>query len=379
MAELQSMVRLRQLVRFHEVSLDRKNWSPAGTLKQLFQSETASAEGRAHVAEAPILVEPEVIETASAPKTSLPPAVSPANQTGFSSSPSASTGFAGVEHVKPMGGARGRQIHVVSIAQGICAGAILLLCAHIPQGKSEGHLVWWWDLFKQPGAAMWVTTCLFAVAAGVALMFVSTLLRGLPRGWSFIPLGTVGLMLMFIAVAFASVPLALTALPPALTAVLLGALFLKGNADSKNGADVLMLVLGVVQCTGTLAAGIFATYAILQIPQLPGWTIATAVVSIAGWLLLLGCGAIGIVGANTSSRAIRKTSLLLGFLGLGVLAIAAVIAGYGFTTLVEGDEGGRFLLVQMTRFLVMTYSLSALVAVGLVEVLSPPAPVSTVS
>lgn len=377
LGELQSMVRLRQLMRFHDLSQDGRNWSPAGNLKQIFPPDAISAENRSHAVDIPSEPEPVVIEVVPPVSIVTPPAAGLGGQAVLPAEASGPAVSAPANSAGLMGPSRSGPIQTVSIAQGICAGVILLLCASIPQGKAEGHLLWWWDLFKQSGAGMWIANSLFALTAGLALMFVSTLLRGLPRGWSFIPLGGVGLVLLFIAVALGSVPLALTVLPPAFTAILLGAVFLKRSAGTKHDSGVLLLILGVVQCMGTVAAGIFATHAVLQMPQLPGWAIATAVASIAGWLLLLGCGVIGIVGANMPARGLHATSILLGFLGLGVLAVAAVIAGYGFTTLAEAEEGGRFLLVQMTRFLVMTYSLSALVAVGVVEVLSPAPAVAT--
>ena len=78
------------------------------------------------------------------------------------------------------------------------------------------------------------------------------------------------------------------------------------------------------------------------------------------------CGVLALLGATAGGKL--KAMILLSIAALVLLAGAAGIVGYGAAG--GGDEGARFHLVKILRLLVTTYTLAAVLAIGLAEVLA---------
>ena len=137
-----------------------------------------------------------------------------------------------------------------------------------------------------------------------------------------------------------------------------------------------MLAGGALAVTapGALAWGIVGLVMACGNSPMPPWAIFAMVFSVLGWLPMLACGILALLGAAAGGKF--KALVTLSVAAPMLLAGAAGIAGYGLAG--GGGEGAtRFHLVQVLRLLVTTYTLTAVLAIGLTEALArhwPPKP-----
>jgi hypothetical protein len=173
-----------------------------------------------------------------------------------------------------------------------------------------------------------------------------------------------------------SVALAVAVPLPLMVASVIGVSLLRLAAPETAGVRAWQIAAGAASCALSLPAGGATVWALVAAGlngSAGGWIILAAVVASLGWLAVLAGGVTGlIVGSSRQARpGASKAAVGLSIAGLAVLALSAVVAGIIGAT--GGGSGDRFVLVQALRLVVVAYTLGALAAAGLSEVLTSPA------
>jgi hypothetical protein len=381
LVELQKMARRGSISRIHEISYDRVNWVPASSIKELFQDEAPEPQlppqdaqvGGVGTAPSDTTLEPD----GTIPLIALEPGGAAAPPAGVEAIRPPLSEVAGAEFPVRVGPIL-RHAGNLSLAGGLCAAGLLIFCLNVPHDRIEGRLVWWWSLLGRPGAAVMVVCCFFTVLLSASLLVATPLTRGQARGWVFIGLGGFGLMLFAVAgisVAPTAAPFLLAVIAPALGAALTSAsLFRLLEPEERLGATVQAIAGGLL-AFAALAAGVMSVWGMLLLPRsdgsVPTWAIVAIMLSVVACLCGIVGGILGLAGARTAfSRSMNTAIIVLSLVVTAIPAIAAVITGYGVANLLAAaSPSGRFVLVQVVRLTVASYSLIALAAIGLSELL----------
>lgn len=132
------------------------------------------------------------------------------------------------------------------------------------------------------------------------------------------------------------------------------------------------MVAASLLCLAGVAAGIFIVIGLSGSSpgeSVPTWAIVTMVLSVASLVAALACGVCGLVSSGpTYSTRMTVTIVILGISALSLFLVSGVVFGFGVASI--GFEGARFVLVFALRFLVITYSLAVLLAIGLFEIMT---------
>jgi len=396
LAELRRRIRLGMVTRVHEISSDGRTWKPARQFPELFERQRPPASSGVRVSEpvqekdasdaqqaerqAP-LPSPEAVDS--------PPTAEP---TASPVSPAVAAEPVAAEHIEPAtrpaavsppplrqdaGASASDELRKLCLVQGICAGAILVFCANVPHSKAGGNLVWWWGLGGLEGAIL-LASSLYATAVGLGLIPVAALLRGASRGWAYSVSAGLAIVLLVATASWGPSPclaLGFASLVPALIAGLICAFLLRSAYPDMPGGRALQAVAAGSVCVATLGVAVLAELAlgkVLQDQARPVWAILAMILSMLGWLASIALGVLGLWGLRSASSIVgRRLAILLGLVALGMLAVAAIIVGCGVVGMESGRaEGAKFVLVQVVRQVVTVYAMSALLAVGLSEIMT---------
>ena len=379
--ELRSMLRLGTLSRVHDVSIDRSNWLPVGSVAELLPAQTVT--------------EAVPLELASEPETSqgvmdlaggggggaVPPAGGPPPRalppTAVASPPWVDPAMAplGGEDVNEPEVDAAKQFNRLSLADGICVGVVLLICTNIPFTRSGGSLVWWWDLWGQDGGGMFLVFSIYAMIAGVTLIFIASLTKGLSRGWSYLIAAGLGFFLLTIAMIAGPNGCGYMASPfllPAPLVAMMGVLLFRRDAAGAGYARSIQVIAASLLCLAGLGAGVLIVIGLSGSGadgSVPIWAIAAIILSVISSVAALACAICGLVSSSPAySTRMTVTIVILGISSLSLFLVSGVVFGFGVASV--GFEGARFVLVFVLRFLVTTYSLAVLLAVGLFEVMA---------
>jgi len=269
------------------------------------------------------------------------------------------------------------QLNRLIIAESLCVAIVILFCAYVPHTRIQGRLAWWWNMLSQSGAVWLVVFSIYSVLAAIGLPIAAFLMRGQARGWVLASVGGLGLCLMVAVMAGGPRPcaeLAIAIIPSALLALLVGVSISRSVAPTPETGRVLHGLIGGLSCGASLLAMLAAVIFPLVLRReqgLPGWAIMTMIALTLGWMAGLAGGLVSLGAARGSlSRTANKACIIILLASIGLLAVAAVIAGFGLTELFSAEEGAKFLLVQMLRLVVATYSLNALLAIGVSDIVA---------
>ncbi len=377
--ELQRMANMGTLSRAHEVSADGQTWQSANRLEQLFHAARRASAAMAEQTEAGAAPpELSVVQDDAAPV--LSPVVQGYSPAGSASWPAAqgipsSAGRPGDSSPGPAVPGRGLSAKVgrLSLTQGICTAGVVLFCLLVPHARGANGLQWWWNLSSQISLLLF---CIYGMLMGAALTFVPVLIRGQWRGWVYLAASAVAALLLTAAIGLSpggSVALAIAVPMPLTVAAMIGVSLLRLAAPAAGGMRAWQIAAGAAACAVSLPAGGATVWALAAAglnSSDRGWIILAVVVAGLGWLVVLAGGVMGlIVGLSRLARpGASKAAVVLSIVGLAVLALVAIIAGFIGAT--GSGFGDRFVLVQVLRLVVVAYTLGALAAAGLSEVLA---------
>jgi hypothetical protein len=411
---LRSMLRLGTLSRVHDISSDKHNWLAVGSVAELFPSQEtdhgaiplkedesdqpgadAPGEELFYLSQNGVTTGPFSWPalTSMATRGSINPmdsvwstknsqARTASNwpslmHAATASPPRANTTMppSPVAAVNEPGADATKQFNKLSLADGICVGVVLFLCTNIPYTRSGGRLIWWWNLWGQFGGGMLLIFSVYALIAGVTLIFVASLTKGLARGWSYLVVAGLGFCLLTIAMitgprggGYMASPL----LFPAPLVAMMGVLLFRRGAPEATYARAIQVVTASLLCLACVVAGIFIVIGLSDSSpgeSVPAWAIVTMVLSVASLVVALACGVCGLVSSGpTCSKGMTVTIVILGISAMSLFLVSGVVFGFGVASI--GFEGARFVLVFALRFLVITYSLAVLLAIGLFEIMT---------
>ena len=201
--QLQTLAKRGTFSRIHEVSIDASNWFSAQSLTQIFppappprrvKPTPPESAGKAMSASGSDLSlkdykgEEVVLLPVQEEEAILLPIDK--SQTYARPSPAKPSVDEGTVY-----GSSLQKINALCVAEGISAGIVLLFCLNVPHSQSDQALIWWWNVLGQPGAVAEKLSFLYALIAGVSLFFLAPFLRGQARGWAYLALGSIGVLL----------------------------------------------------------------------------------------------------------------------------------------------------------------------------------------
>ena len=391
-ADLQQLVRRGKLSRIHEISFDKVNWAPASGFEELFSVESQQPEvvhGDVEVAGVTGTIaegdETIGVEPISPPRKLAATEQAESLEEGSGSHPKGAaniskTDSSPTERIDVPPHAEGvlRRANNLSLACGLSAGVLMLLCLNVPHAKIDGRLIWWWNLLSRSDGALLALSCFYVLLASLGLMVVTPLLRGQPRGWVYVGTSALGFVLLIAMAMSAGGPDASVILPmtvPVFGACLTSVSFYRSLEPQDPSRRAIQATASGILALAALVAVLTSTYYCSKLGSLDG-AVPTAVIvalilSLIGHLCGLAAGVLGMIGSKPDfSKTMNIATIVLSIVATSLPGISCLLLGYGLSSMLpEASIIGPFLFAQIVRLLVVGYALILVAAIGLWEIL----------
>ncbi len=364
LARIGVMAERGSLSRLHEVSVDGRSWTSAGSMPGLFsgRAKRPAASGDAKADSGGLGPALREIEPVSPEETS-PPCKALAGE-----------GEAGAGAGADEGACTRRLIRRLAFGTGLAAAPVLLLCAFLPHGRVGGELVWWWDPQPGPGTVPLGLACVYGILAAVGLAVAPFRLEGTPRGRVYVAVGAAGVVVLLAASAcFAGLGRAVLAglAVPVLCAGLGAVTWLRSSEGANDPAGRRQAAFATVVLSCTPAAGLAVAYGLATCGgSASAWKVVAAVLAAIGHVAALVCGVLAVSGARPTLFGSRRGTAMTIATALGVTApgIAGLALAFAIaSSLGLATSGARFAVLQVLRLEVATYVLAAVLAAGIGE------------